>query len=115
MFASGQWFAVCALFFCTCPRIVFCSYLYLLSLFFSVHTYVSLCGKSLEFVFSFSLKLVSAIYEIFTFSANDIPSKIMKSAFYFIEKALFVLEIFEFLYFHLPLFFSQSAIALVDD
>ena len=115
MFVSGRWFAVCALFFCTCPHIVFCSYLYLLSLFFSVHTYVSLCAKSLEFVFLFSLKLASAIYEIFNFSANDSPSKIMKSAFYFIEKALFILEIFEFLYFHLPLFFSQSAIALVDD
>ena len=35
----------------------------------------------------------------------------MKDVFYFIEKALFVLEIFIFLYFHLPLFFSMSAIA----
>ena len=35
----------------------------------------------------------------------------MKDVFYFIEKALFVLEIFKFLYFHLPLFFSMSAIA----
>ena len=44
------------------------------------------------------LKLVSAIfYQIFIFSPNDSPLKIMKNAFYFIKKALFVLEIFEFL------------------
>ena len=47
---------------------------------------------------SISLKLASAIfYEIFIFSPNDSPSKIIKNAFYFIEKALFVLEIFKFL------------------
>ena len=34
---------------------------------------------------------------------------------YFIEKALFVLEIFKFLYIGLPLFFSLSAIALEVD
>ena len=39
------------------------------------------------------LKLVSAI---FIFSPNS-PSKTMKNAFYFIEKALFVPEIFKFL------------------
>ena len=45
------------------------------------------------------LKLVSAIfYEIFIFSPNDdSPSKTIKNVFYFIEKALFVLEIFTFL------------------
>ena len=44
------------------------------------------------------LKLVSAIfYEIFIFSPNDSPSKTIKNVFYFIEKALFVLEIFKFL------------------
>ena len=42
---------------------------------------------------------------------NDRPSKTAKDVFCFIEKALFVLEIFRFLYFHLPLFFSLSAIA----
>ena len=51
----------------------------------------------------------------FYFSLNDSPSKTMKNVFYFIEKALFVLEIFKFLYFCLPLFFSISAIALEVD
>ena len=32
----------------------------------------------------------------FIFSSNDSPSKTMKNAFYFIEKSLFVLEIFRF-------------------
>ena len=46
----------------------------------------------------FALKLVSAIfYEIFIFSPNYSPSKTIKNVFYFIEKALFVLEIFNFL------------------
>ena len=41
-----------------------------------------------------NLKLVSAIfYEIFVFSPNDSPSKTIKNVFYFIEKALFILEI----------------------
>ena len=51
----------------------------------------------------------------FYFSPNDSPSKTMKNVFYFIEKALFVLEIFKFLYFRLPLFFTLSAIALEVD
>ena len=58
---------------------------------------------------------VRYFYRIFIFSANDGPSKTMKNDFYFMKKALFVLEIIEFLYFHLPLFFSHSAIALEDD
>ena len=46
----------------------------------------------------YSLKLVSTIlYQILIFSPNDSPSKTMKNVFYFIEKALFILEIFEFL------------------
>ena len=46
----------------------------------------------------FYLKLVAAIfYQIFIFSLNDNPSKTMKSVFYFIYKALFVFEIFNFL------------------
>ena len=47
----------------------------------------------------------------FYFSPNDRPSKTMKDVFNFIEKALFVLERFKFLYLHLPLFFFLSAIA----
>ena len=44
------------------------------------------------------LKLVSAIfYQIFIFSPNCSPLKTMNNIFYFIEKALFVLEIFKFL------------------
>ena len=47
-----------------------------------------------------SLKLVSAIfYQIFIISLNDSPSKVLKIVFYFIEKTLFVLTIFKFLYF----------------
>ena len=53
------------------------------------------------------LKLVSAI-----FLSN---SKTMKNVFYFVRKALFVLEIFKCLYFHLPLFFSLSTIAVEID
>ena len=42
-----------------------------------------------------SLKLVSAIfYQLFVFPQNNSPSKTMKSAFYFVKKALFALEIF---------------------
>ena len=51
----------------------------------------------------------------FCFSPNDSPSKTMKNVFYFIQKALFVLEIFKFFYFHLPFFFSLSPIALEVD
>ena len=51
----------------------------------------------------------------FYFSPNDSPSKTMKNLFYFMEKALFVLEIFKFLYIRLPLFSSLSAIALDVD
>ena len=63
-----------------------------------------------------TLKLVSAIFiQIFNFSPNDSLSKTMKNIFYFIQKALSVLEIFRFLYFRLPLFFPLSAIALEVD
>ena len=62
-----------------------------------------------------TLKLVSAIFiQIFNFSPNDSLSKTMKNIFYFIQKALSVLEIFRFLYFRLPLF-SLSAITLEVD
>ena len=53
-----------------------------------------------RYAFRNLLKLVSAIfYHIFIFPPNDSPSKTIKSVFYFIKKAFFVLEIFKFLYF----------------
>ena len=43
-------------------------------------------------------KPLSAIsYQIFIFPPNDSPSKTIKIVFYFIKKALFILEIFKFL------------------
>ena len=55
------------------------------------------------------LKFVSAIfYQIFIFSPKDSTLKTMKNVFCFIWKALFVLEIFKFLYFFLlPFHFFQ--------
>ena len=45
-----------------------------------------------------SLKLDSDLLQKFCFiSFNDSPSKMLKNAFYFILKALFVLKIFKFL------------------
>ena len=62
------------------------------------------------------LKLVAAIFIKFLFlSPNDSHLKTMKNAFYFIQKALFVFEIFNFLYLSASLFFYLSAIALEDD
>ena len=51
-----------------------------------------------------TLKLVSAaFYQIFIFSSSERHSKTMKNIFYFILKALFVLEIFKlFKIFFLP-------------
>ena len=47
---------------------------------------------------SFCSKLVSAIfYQVFIFSSSDRASKTTKNVFYFILKALSVLEIFTFL------------------
>ena len=44
------------------------------------------------------LKLVSAIfYQIFIFEPNDSPLKTLKIFFYFMKKALFVVETFKFL------------------
>ena len=57
------------------------------------------------------LKVVSAFLSNLYSSPNDSPSKFMNNAFYLIQKALFVLEIFKFLNFCLPIFFSRSAIA----
>ena len=58
---------------------------------------------------------VRYFYQIFIFSPNDNPSKTMKNAFYFMKKALFVLEIIKFFYSRPSLFFSRLAIALEDD
>ena len=48
----------------------------------------------------------------FYFSPNDSPSKTMKNVFYFILKDLFILKIFNFLHFHLPLFFPLSVMVV---
>ena len=47
---------------------------------------------------------VGYFHQMFIFSLNDSPSKTMKNVFYFIEKALFVLEIFNFIFLAFPLF-----------
>ena len=46
---------------------------------------------------------------------NYSSSETMKNVFYFIWKPFFFLEIFKFLYFQIPLFFSLSPIAFEDD
>ena len=62
------------------------------------------------------LKLVSTFFlSNFYFSPNDSPSQTMENVFYFIKEALFVLKIFDFMYFCLPLFFLLSAPALLVD
>ena len=88
----------------------------------SAPKYRSSC--SLMFCKVYVLKaFVCYLLSNFYFSPNGSPSKTMKNVFYFIQKALlvleifkflwfFVLEIFKFFYFRLPLFFSLSAIAL---
>ena len=56
-----------------------------------------------------NLKLVSVIfYQIFIFHQIMVLQKLWNMFFYFIKKALFVLEIFKFLYFLLPLFFPVN-------
>ena len=58
---------------------------------------------------------VSAIfYQIFIFHHMIALQKIWKMSF-ILSKKLFSFEIFLFLYFHLPLFFSLSVIALEGD
>ena len=50
------------------------------------------------------------------FLLNDSPSNTMKNAFYFIQKALFVADLFKCLYLFPSFpFFFLSAIALEDD
>ena len=62
-------------------------------------------GSSIKITF---LKLVSAIfYQFFIFSPYDSPLKTIKNVFYFIQKALFILEIFKFLWFS-PFFSTLS-------
>ena len=75
---------------------------------------VALCISYLRWYSFILLKLVSAIfYQIFISSPNDSPLKTMKNAFYFIEKALFVLEIFNFLKFF-PLLSTLSRFKMTN-
>ena len=54
--------------------------------------------SSIKFLMLLAINLVFAIfYQIFIFSPNDSSLKTMKNVFYFISKALFVLNIFKFL------------------
>ena len=56
------------------------------------------CLCKIIIILNDNLKLVSAIfYQIFVFPPNDSPSKTMKTVFYFIKKALFILKIFRLL------------------
>ena len=56
----------------------------------------------LFFLYSFQA-YVCYFFQIFIFSSNDSPSKIIKNIFYFMGKALFVLKIFKyFVIFSLP-------------
>ena len=54
-------------------------------------------------------------FKAFIFSPKDSLLIIMKNAFYLTQNPRFVLEIFKFLYFCLPIFFTQSAVAFEDD
>ena len=72
------------------------------------HIFHVVLGTSFELKFFRFLKLVS----LFLFFHQ---MKVVKNASYFILKAFCVLEIFKFLYFCLPLYFSLSATALEDD
>ena len=59
-----------------------------------------------QIVVNFKVKAcVRYFYQIFIFSPIDSPAKTMKNTSCFIKKALFVLEIIKFLYFHPSLFF----------
>ena len=90
---------------------------------YSILRMVLLCLKESCFPDCWKVSLVVLVFKAcvryfltnFYFSPNDNPVKIMKDVFYFIERALFVLVIFKFLYFYLPLFFSLSVIALELD
>ena len=79
------------------------------------HCRVPSVGRTIIFRLLFFKASVRYFLYFFYFSSNDSPSKTIKDVFQFIQKALFVLEIFKFLYFRLPLFFSLSAIALEVD
>ena len=83
-----------------------------------IYIFVSTCWSCRKngLIRKIRLKLVSAVfYQFLFFPPNDSPLKTMKNAFYFIWKALFVLEISKFSYFSPPLFFSLLTIALEDD
>ena len=79
------------------------------------YLYYSVCHQFRICVFIQFKACVCYICQFLFFSSNDNLSKSMTNAFYLIRKALFVLEIFKFLCFHLPLFFSLLVIALEDD
>ena len=67
----------------------------------------------LGLVFPEIIKLKACVFYFlskFYFSLNHSPSKTMKNVFYFIWKAYFILELFRFLYFHLPLFFPCQSL-----
>ena len=68
--------------------------------------------RQYKWLISMIIACVRHFLSNFCFQPNDSPSKTMKKIFFFIQKALFVLEIFNFLYFHLPLFISLSPIVL---
>ena len=55
-------------------------------------------SQGFEHVYEYSLKLGSHLPKVFIIICfNDSPSKMIKNAFYFIFKTLFVLKIFKFL------------------
>ena len=64
------------------------------------HIFYGVLSVTQSFLLELSLKLVSIMfYQIFIFSSSDRSSNTLKNVFYFILKALFVLEIFKFLQF----------------
>ena len=65
-----------------------------------------------DLMYLLMLKFVSAIFYQIFISHQMIPFKNYKKCFLFHLNAFFILEMLKFLYFHLPLFFSLSAIAL---
>ena len=78
--------------------------------------YSFFCQKKILSDTNMLLKFVSAIfYQIFIFHQMIAVQKLWKMFFVSSKKALFVLEIFKFLYIRPSLFFALSAIALEID
>ena len=65
-----------------------------------------------DLMYLLMLKSVSAIFYQIFISHQMIPFKNYEKCFLFHLNSFFILEMLKFLYFHLPLFFSLSAIAL---